>query len=102
VGNLIQQIVTLLLNVILLPLQLTSITLLYFDLRVRSEGLDLKLLAAQSDNFDTVVDHDILSAPEPDSAFSPTGKEIGNFCLITLGVAAVVGVFYLVGITLLG
>lgn len=101
-ANLIDQIVTLLLNIIVLPLQLTSITLLYFDLRVRAEGFDLKLMAAQTDSVENPVNRDILAAGEPETSFSPTGQEIGYFCLISLGVAALFGVFYLASLTLLG
>lgn len=42
----IQSVVSLVFNLLYLPLQLTCLTLLYFDLRVRQEGLDL--IAASS------------------------------------------------------
>ena len=98
-ANLIQQTTNLLLNIIYLPLQLTSITLLYFDLRVRAEGFDLKLMAAQIDNVDGKIDRDLLVGSEPDKNFGPTTQELGYFSLITIGFAAFAGILYFIGIT---
>ncbi|MCA9954622.1 MAG: hypothetical protein KC434_07875, partial [Anaerolineales bacterium] len=44
-SSLIQQVIMLLLRLIYLPLQLSCVTLLYFDIRVRTEGFDLAVLA---------------------------------------------------------
>ena len=94
-SNIIQQATSLLFTTIVLPLQLTSITLLYFDLRVRHEGFDLKLMTAQLEDTEEAVNRDVLTAEVPKSAFQPTGQEIGNFCLITIGVVVLVGGFSL-------
>ncbi|MCP4415648.1 MAG: hypothetical protein GY805_03435 [Chloroflexi bacterium] len=80
-SSLIQQIIALLLNLIYLPLQLTCVTLLYFDVRVRTEGFDLALLAL-SDNADT--DAVQATAPPLDKNRFPKWEELGYFALITI------------------
>lgn len=45
----VQQSVTYLFSIIFMPIQLTALTLMYFDLRIRFEGFDLMLLAAADD-----------------------------------------------------
>jgi hypothetical protein len=79
--SLIQQIIGLLLNLIYLPLQLTCVTLLYFDVRVRTEGFDLALLAL-SDNAD--ADAVQATAPPLDKNKFPKWEELGYFALITI------------------
>lgn len=44
--NIIEQSANLILNAFFLPIQLTAVTLMYFDLRIRFEGFDLMVLAA--------------------------------------------------------
>ncbi len=45
ISQTIQSLVTLFMSLLYLPLQLTAFTLVYFDLRVRSEGFDLQVMA---------------------------------------------------------
>jgi hypothetical protein len=79
--SLIQQVITLLLNLIYLPLQLTCVTLLYFDVRVRTEGFDLALLALSDDaNTDAVQ----ATAPPLNENRFPKWEELGYFALITV------------------
>ncbi|MAT97252.1 MAG: hypothetical protein CL608_08930 [Anaerolineaceae bacterium] len=83
-STLIQQVIGLLLNLIYLPLQLTCVTLLYFDVRVRTEGFDLALLALSDQ-----ADAETLSttAPPLNKTAIPRWEEIGYFALITIAIA---------------
>jgi len=100
----LQQLVSFLLSIIYLPIQLTCITLLYFDTRVRLEGFDLALLAASSEDIE--VDMASVAADTPVSRipWGPTGKELGYFTLISVGfavfVVAVVGIIAVLGLTI--
>ncbi len=86
-SSLIQQVISLLLNLIYLPLQLTCVTLLYFDVRVRTEGFDLALLALSDEaNADAVQ----ATAPPLDKTRFPEWTEMGYFALITIAI----GVLY--------
>lgn len=86
--TLIQQVISLLLNLIYLPLQLSCVTLLYFDVRVRTEGFDLALLALSDQ-----VDLDALPATAPplNKSVFPKWEEFGYFALITIAI----GVLYI-------
>ena len=87
----LQQLVSFLLSIIYLPLQLTCITLFYFDIRVRVEGFDLALLAADAE--DTSIDMTTATVNTPVSAipWGPTTTELGYFTLITVGFAVILG-----------
>jgi hypothetical protein len=86
--TLIQQVISLLLNLIYLPLQLACVTLLYFDVRVRTEGFDLALLAL-SDKVD--VESLPATAPPLNKNAFPNWEEFGYFVLMTFAI----GVLYL-------
>jgi len=83
-STLIQQVIGLLLNLIYLPLQLTCVTLLYFDVRVRTEGFDLALLALSEQ-----ADAESLTetAPPLNKNAFPNWEEFGYFALITIAIA---------------
>ncbi len=83
-STLIQQVIGLLLNLIYLPLQLTCVTLLYFDVRVRTEGFDLALLALSDE-----VNTESLKATAPplEKNAIPRWEEFGYFALITIAIA---------------
>jgi hypothetical protein len=84
VATMISSLVTMLMSLIYLPVQLSAITLLYFDLRVRTEGFDLLLRA----NGDTSPGADILlltsQAPPPASDALITVREWGYFAAMTI------------------
>jgi len=82
VRSLAQSLVSLATSLFYLPLQLAAVTLMYFDLRVRTEGFDLTILAAAAPNGDASA---IASQGGP-SVATPliTGKELGNFVLLSL------------------
>jgi hypothetical protein len=94
----VQSLVGLVFGLVYLPLQLTGITLLYFDLRVRSEGFDLALLAEGSKTAEQVELTDITAnSPRPELAnFSINRKELGYFALI--GLAGVLLYFVLIAV----
>lgn len=78
-----------------LPLQLTCMTLLYFDLRVRTEGFDLALLADRAMGEKVDVDAIMAQAPPAESAGLVTWPELGYFAVLSLGVVAIGLIFYL-------
>lgn len=101
----IQTASTSLLGVIYFPVQIACVMLVYLDLRVRLEGLDLALqaqnplppyggLPAQA-GVTTEVDAVLRQAPNPpaDSRLI-VGSEWGNFVAITIGFAVILGLFF--------
>ena len=87
VTSLIQGFVSLVFALIYLPLQLTAFTLIYFDVRVRTEGFDLALVTlATSDSPDLST---AMAAPVPSDERFITGAEIGNFAILTLAGAGI-------------
>jgi hypothetical protein len=91
-----QTLATMIANLLYLPLQLSCMTLLYFDLRIRTEGLDLALLADSTLREGTDVEALIAQSPPAESTGLVTWPELGNFALLSLGAAAIGLVFYLV------
>ena len=91
-----QQIIGLLLNLIYIPLQLTCVFLLYFDTRVRTEGLDLSLEAIDPDAEESQQQvQSVLKNPPPQkSGFWPSWQEFGYFILFSVGASVFCGVFY--------
>jgi hypothetical protein len=81
VRTLVQTLVSLGTSLFYLPLQLAAVTLMYFDLRVRTEGFDLALLAETAPSGDASA---LPSRVEP-SISTPliTGNELGNFVLLS-------------------
>ncbi|MCI0394213.1 MAG: hypothetical protein L0322_04670, partial [Chloroflexi bacterium] len=88
VQQLIQSFVSLILSLIYLPLQLTGITLMYFDLRVRTEGFDLALLAesASGETVDTAAV--TARAPRTSEEKLVTGEEMLRFFVVEIGIVA--------------
>lgn len=90
-----QSIVTLIASLIYTPLQLTGITLMYFDLRVRTEGFDLALLT-HSVSEDAKIADVVSQTPPPEKTGLVTGKEMGYFVLLSLAALALIFVIMLV------
>lgn len=95
----IQSLVSLVLGLIYLPLQLTCITLMYFDLRVRTEGFDLALQAESAYAGQEGVPESLLQAPVTGKTDLVTWQEMGYFALLTIGFGVLYGV--LVGVLFL-
>jgi hypothetical protein len=81
--SIIQALVSLIAILIYYPLQMTAFTLIYFDLRVRTEGFDIALAAIQtSETAD--VNQLIAAPPAPMDERLITGSDLGNFAILTL------------------
>lgn len=85
----ISSLVTMIFSVLWQPLQMTAITLLYFDLRVRTEGLDLTLDTQQEAG--TSIEIDLLQREAPEASHDPliTGREFGYFVIMSLVVVVI-------------
>ncbi len=96
VTTLIQTLVTIFTSLLYMPLKLTIMTVVYFDLRARSEGLDLAMqMPASIDS-----QNQVIRLPEIATTTSMpliTGIDIGRFALISLAAVALYGVFVLLG-----
>lgn len=82
----ITMLVTVLLQVFYLAFQWTSTTLMYFDLRIRSEGLDLALQANATETGDP--DEVLAQAPPVEKTSLITWKEAGYLAIICIGIIA--------------
>jgi hypothetical protein len=82
----VQSIAELALSLLYLPLQLTAIALLYFDLRIRTEGLDLMLLAQGQGEWPSHFTELATGAPQPQADRWLTMAEMGQFALMVVGV----------------
>ncbi len=99
----VQTAVSLIFSLIYLPLQLTGITLMYFDLRVRNEGFDLALLAESMSG--QPIDHAAVMSNAPDGSRGSqelvTSTELGYFVLLSIAGFVIVflvgGIFGLLG-----
>jgi hypothetical protein len=81
-NNLVSTLTAVVTSLLYLPLSLTITTLVYFDLRVRSEGLDLALQAGESNPQVNIVSL-AETSPEPQGSIV-TGRDVGYFVLLTL------------------
>lgn len=83
----IQAFASLIVGILYTPFQVIAYMMLYFDLRVRTEGLDIELQAAQqqeSASFQQVL----ALAPQPEQGNWMTGAEYGYFVLLSFGFLA--------------
>jgi hypothetical protein len=79
----IQGLVSLVFILIYYPLQMAAFTLIYFDLRVRTEGFDLALLTMEASGSTDLAE--TMPAPVPQANEQLiTGPELGNFAILTL------------------
>ena len=84
----VQGLVSLIFILIYYPLQMTAFTLIYFDLRVRTEGFDLALLTLEASG--ATDRSEALAAPTPQvNERLVTGPELGNFAILTLAGAGI-------------
>jgi hypothetical protein len=80
-------------GLIYMPLHMICMMLMYFDLRVRTEGLDLALQAqGPSDNVDDIL----AQAPPVEDTGLITWTEVAYFALLSLGFIVVFFVLYAV------
>lgn len=95
IQTLVQALVQLAVSLVYLPFQLGAVTLLYFDLRVRTEGFDLALLAASGDGEGRDVAELTSAAPRAVDEKLVSRRDLVNFFLLTLAVVAVYLIFAL-------
>ena len=96
--NVVQSVSSVLLNILYLPLYTACVALLYFDIRVRTEGLDLTLLAAsraeaEGDEMKTAVSPPNLTThlthvPAAPQSLAPNRDEWVYFTAISVGLIA--------------
>ena len=80
----IKAIVSIVFILIYYPLQMTAFTLIYFDLRVRTEGFDLALLTMSETNLTDPTQ--VMAAPVQRSKETlVTSTDLGNFAILTFG-----------------
>ena len=86
--SIIQGLVSLVFSLLYYPLQMTAFTLVYFDLRVRTEGFDIALLTMQAEGTTDVSDAVAMTAPVTNEKWI-TGVDLGNFAILTLAGAGI-------------
>jgi hypothetical protein len=104
IRTVVQSLVSLALNLIYLPLQLTATILLYFDLRIRTEGFDLGVLSASIEASGTELGELTTQAPPPVRGRLITGTELAYFAGLSVGVVILFGILWglMVGLITLG
>ena len=104
--TIIQSITSLVFSLIYVPLQLTAMTLMYFDLRVRTEGFDLDILSASTAQEQADLSEVIAQAPASENSTLVTWNEMGYFALIEIGALAlyflVVALFGAIAVGVMG
>lgn len=80
-------------SLLYLPLHFCAAIVVYFDLRVRSEGLDLALQAAREADPEASIVSLARTAPPPQGTLF-TGQEILYFILIGLGIGALFALIF--------
>ncbi len=81
----IQQVVTSIIGILYLPIPLICFTLLYMDLRVKTEGLDLMLAEVNDPDSEVSIDKVLVNSSIAQN-WRPTGEEMGNFLGISIAV----------------
>ncbi|MEZ4511833.1 MAG: glycerophosphoryl diester phosphodiesterase membrane domain-containing protein [Chloroflexota bacterium] len=102
----LQQTVSVLFSMLYLPIQLTAVTLLYFDVRVRTEGFDLALLAKGDEAITDITDLTVPPKGEAAPSPTPTSTELGYFAMMSIGFfviyIALVAILFAIGFAISG
>lgn len=85
--SIIQGLVSLVFILIYYPLQMAAFTLIYFDLRVRTEGFDLALLTLEASG-STALSETMAAPVSQANERLITGPEIGSFAILTIAAYA--------------
>jgi hypothetical protein len=93
IQTIIQSTLQLVMSLLYFPLQFIAVLLLYFDLRIRTEGFDLTLLSAGLGGAPLQFDELAAGAPRPEWGNWFTMKEMGYFVLIELVVIVLYFIF---------
>lgn len=94
ISTVIQNLVTITTSLLYLPLQLTIMTVIYFDLRARSEGLDLAMQLSSTAGIEP-LDRELPEISVKSSMPLFTGIDLGRFALLSFAAIA----FYFVVIS---
>lgn len=98
-STMIASIVSAVLHLLILPIQITAWTLVYFDLRIRSEGFDLAVSALDPASENLVEDIANIP-PAPGISKWLNGDDIGRFVIISLvglgAYALIVGIVFII------
>ena len=89
-----QTLTTLLISLFYFPMNIIAFTLVYLDLRVRTEGLDLALRAEEALGGSSAVEV-VGNAPGPERGRLITRREWGYFVILTLGFLLVFALIFL-------
>jgi hypothetical protein len=84
ISSIVQNMVTMFTSLLYLPIKITIMTVVYFDLRARSEGLDLALQVSSAPENETDVVHlpEITTLAQSEPFFTTT--DAGRFALLSL------------------
>jgi hypothetical protein len=94
VSTIIQSLVGLVATLIYYPLQMTAFTLIYFDLRVRTEGFDIAMQTMEVTG-DANSEEQLMPSPPPSTGERLiTWPDIGNFAILTLGAVGIYILFF--------
>jgi hypothetical protein len=99
IQTVVQSTLQLVMSLLYFPLQFIAVLLLYFDLRIRTEGFDLALLSAGSSSAPLQFDELAAGAPRPESGNWFTMTEMGYFVLIEI---AVIVLYFIFGFLIAG
>lgn len=101
ITGVVQNLVSMSLTLLYMPLQLTIMTVVYFDLRTRSEGLDLAMQISSASG----AEGDVISLPDiSDKAPKPLFEsiDVGRFALLSLIGIAVYALFFAIAFFVVG
>ncbi len=93
-----QSLVSLAGSLIYTPLHMICMTLVYLDLRVRTEGFDLVM---QAEGASANVEDLLAQVPPPEGQGLITWAELGRFALLSLGFMAVLAALYAIVMALI-
>lgn len=89
-----QAIVALLMTLVYVPFESIVVTLVYFDLRIRTEGLDLALMAGEVPVTPTRLPIAVTQAPPPENTGIVSWRELLKFAALSLGPIAYAGFIF--------
>ena len=93
ISTIVQSLVSLVFVLLYYPLQMTAFTLIYFDLRVRTEGFDIALLTMNDSAPMDAARVSEVPVPQSNERLI-TSPELGNFAILTLGAFGSCILFY--------
>lgn len=93
---------SLILGLLYTPLQITMMTVVYFDLRARNEGLDLVLQLSPTNSDETQSENVLPEISNQSTTSILTGIDIGRFALLSLIGVMLIGCYFFFVFSFLG